>query len=83
VKRLGGETHLAERYTAYLDQGHVVLSVPAANRDAALRISDVAQQHDGYEVTYLSPLAIEYMSPEANTRHGEPTHATTNIANEE
>jgi SAM-dependent methyltransferase len=77
VKRLGGETHDAERYADHLEHGRAVLAVAAPDRAAALRIADVITRHGGYDVTYYAPLAKEYMSPEANAAHGLPTFATT------
>jgi hypothetical protein len=79
TKRLGGETHDAERYAQHLDHGRTLLSVEAKNRDAAVRIAGLVEQHGGYDVTYFAPLATEYMSPQANARHGLNTYATTNV----
>lgn len=78
LKRIGGESNEAERYAGYLDQGKIVLAVPAADRETAVRLSDLLAGHDAYDMTYFSGWSIEYFHPEANERRGIPTHAITN-----
>jgi hypothetical protein len=74
----GGEGHEAERYADHLRQGRFVLAVHVPDKGAALVACRLITGNDGYDVTYYRPLAIEYMSPEANARHGVATHAAGN-----
>lgn len=74
----GGENHEAERYADHLQHQRIVLAMPVADREAALRACRQITDNDGYDVTYYRALAIEYMSPEANERHGVATHAAGN-----
>ena len=74
----GGEDHEAERYADHLQQNRIVLAMPVANRDEALEACRQITDNDGYDVTYYRALAVEYMSPEANERHGVATHAAGN-----
>ena len=74
----GGEAHEAERYADHLQQGRTVLAMTVADREAALRACRLIADNDGYDVTYYRALAIEYMRPEANERHGIATHAAGN-----
>jgi hypothetical protein len=79
VKGIGGESNEAKRYATYLEQGRVVVAVPVADRDTALRIARTLTEHGAYDVTYFSGWSIEYMSTESDAKRGLPTHATTNV----
>ena len=78
VKFVGGESNEAKRYASHLEQGRIVLAIPAPDRDAALQARDVLIRYDAYDLTYFRDWAIEYLAPEANTRRGLPDHSETN-----
>jgi hypothetical protein len=78
VKRIGGETHEAERYAWHLEQGRIVLAVRVEHKEAADAATQTLKQHGAYDVTYFRGWAIQYMSPLENTQHGLPTHSLGN-----
>lgn len=79
AKRIGGESHEAERYAGHLDAGSVVLVMHASDRETAVRLADLLVSHGGYDVTYYHGWGTEYMSNDANQAHGVPSHTTTNV----
>ena len=79
AKRIGGESHEAERYASHLASGRTVLALHASDRDMAMRFADLLVSHGGYDVTYYHGWGTEYMSTEANHAHGLPSHTNTNV----
>src|SRR5579871_2726052 len=79
LKTLGGESHEAQRYGEHLEQGRLVLVVPAADRDTAVALTDLLTSHGAFDVTYYSGWTIEHTSWQEDTARGLPTHTTTNI----
>ena len=78
VKKIGGETHEAERYARHLEEGRIVLAVRVEHKEAADAATQTLKQHGAYDVTYFRGWAIQYMSPLENTQHGIPTHSLGN-----
>ena len=78
AKRIGGESHDAERYAGYLMQGKAVLVLHAGDRETALRLADLLVSQGGYDVTYFRGWGTEYMSSDANQAHGVSSHTSTN-----
>ena len=78
TKGFGGEGNEAERYARHVQEGRIVLTVAAPNKDAADAVTQTLTQHGAYDVTYFRPLGIEYMSASENQEHGLPTHSAGN-----
>lgn len=78
LKRIGGETHEAERYAEHMEQGRVVAAAPVRDRDAAGEVTAVLLAHGAYDITHFSALAIEHTSWEKDAARGKPTFTTTN-----
>jgi hypothetical protein len=78
LKRIGGETHEAERYAEHLEKGSVVVAAPVQDRGAAWAVTEVLLAHGAYDITYFSALAIEHTSWEDDAARGRPTFTTTN-----
>ncbi len=72
VKRLGGETRLAERYAAHLELGRTVLVVDVDHEDID-GLVDSLTSHGAYDVVYFSGGSIEHLSPAENAARGIPT----------
>jgi hypothetical protein len=79
LKRLGGETHEAERYAEHLEKGRVVAAVPVRDRDAAGAVTAVLLAHGAYDITHFGAWAIEHTSWEEDAARGKPTFTTTNM----
>jgi hypothetical protein len=77
-KSLGGESHMAEIYARYLQEGRIVVAAPVSDQDAAQEITRIITGQGGYEVTYFRTWGIQYMSPQENIDHGVPTHSGSN-----
>ena len=78
LKRIGGETHEAERYAEHLEQGRVVAAAPVRDRDAAGEVTAVLLAHGAYDITHFSAVGIEHTSWQEDAAHGKPTFTTTN-----
>jgi hypothetical protein len=78
LKRIGGETHEAERYAAHMAQGRVVAAAPVHDRAAAGVVTEVLLAHGAYDITHFSAWAIEHTSWEEDAARGKPTFTTTN-----
>jgi hypothetical protein len=78
LKRLGGETHEAERYAEHLEKGRVVAAAPVRDRDAAGVVTAVLLAHGAYDITHFGAWAIEHTSWEEDASRGKPTFTTTN-----
>jgi hypothetical protein len=79
TNHLGGETHMAERYARYLDEGSLVVAAKVPDSETAIKVAQAVTQHGGYEVTYFRDWAIQYMSPTENIAHGVSTHSNSNL----
>jgi len=78
LKRIGGETHEAERYAEHMAKGRVVAAAPVHGRDAAGGVTEVLLAHGAYDITHFSAWAIEHTSWEEDAARGKPTFTTTN-----
>jgi hypothetical protein len=78
LKRIGGETHEAERYAEHLEKGRVVVAAPVPDRAAAGAVTEVLLAHGAYDITHFSAWAIEHTSFQEDSALGMPTFTTTN-----
>jgi hypothetical protein len=78
LKRLGGETHEAQRYAEHMEKGRVVAAAPVRDREAAGEVTAVLLAHGAYDITHFGAWAIEHTSWEEDSARGKPTFTTTN-----
>src|SRR5450759_957183 len=78
LKRVGGETHEAERYAEHLEKGRVVAAAPVPDRASAGAVTEVLLAHGAYDITHFSAWAIEHTSWQEDAALGMPTFTTSN-----
>jgi hypothetical protein len=78
LKRLGGETHEAQRYAEHMKEGRVVAATPVPDRVAAGAVTAVLLAHGAFDITHFGAWAIEHTSWVEDAARGKPTFTTTN-----
>lgn len=53
------ETHEMELMREHLEQGHIVIAVPAAHDDAREQVRRIMHDNDGHHITFFSRFYIE------------------------
>jgi ferritin-like metal-binding protein YciE len=59
LKKPTGEDSMARHYATHLENGRVILAVPAADRAGADRLSASLKQQGAFDVSYVAGLGIE------------------------
>jgi hypothetical protein len=57
------EAHEADRYGRHLQNGKVLLAMPAENRAVAELLTRVLTRNGGYDVTFFDNLTYEHLAP--------------------
>ncbi len=81
-KGYGGEDLEAKRYAAHVDNGRVVIAVPADSQDNAQDLTRLLTRYGAFDVTYFSDWTIVHESPAENAQHGMPTYEAATEADE-
>lgn len=61
VKHPMGEPQQAEHYAGQLEEGRIILGIPANDRAEVDRLLPLISQHGGYDVTYFAQSSFEHL----------------------